>query len=234
MTHRRSTADPRGGDGLMIGAVSSFAQDRSVAVVVRSRRPATRRRTAGRDQAPAASEVRLVDAWSSTARFTPRSRAVSINGGKARPSGASTPLDTPGAGRRSMRNPRLATRRNTPSRASSIRIRRSHGASARDSAARLRHALDSPFMARKRDGTRVLSGASLAGVLAGHVVSASTWYPAPLGARDGLKHAGIEPRHEDRRGRVQGIPAASIEGSAHALDVLHALQTRLSRPLASR
>jgi len=56
---------------------------------------------------------------------------------------------------------------------------------------RLHHAVDSPFMARKRDGTRVLSAASLAGVLTGHVVSASTWYPAPLGARDGLKHAGL-------------------------------------------
>ena len=56
-------------------------------------------------------------------------------------------------------------------------------------ARRLRHAVDSPFMARKRDGTRVLSAASLAGFLAGHVVSASTWYPAPRGARDGLKHA---------------------------------------------
>lgn len=56
-------------------------------------------------------------------------------------------------------------------------------------ARRLRHALDSPFMARRRDGTRVLSAASLAGFLVGHVVSASTWYPAPHGARDGLKHA---------------------------------------------
>ena len=56
-------------------------------------------------------------------------------------------------------------------------------------ARRLRHAVDSPFMARKRNGTRVLSAASLAGFLAGHVVSASTWYPAPLGTRDGLKHA---------------------------------------------
>jgi hypothetical protein len=43
-------------------------------------------------------------------------------------------------------------------------------------------------MARKRDGARVISGASLAGFLAGPVVSASTWYPAPLGTRDGLKH----------------------------------------------
>jgi hypothetical protein len=58
-------------------------------------------------------------------------------------------------------------------------------------ARRLRHALSSPFMARKKNGRRVLSGASLAGVVAGHVVSASTWYPAPHGARDGLQHAGV-------------------------------------------
>ncbi len=56
---------------------------------------------------------------------------------------------------------------------------------------RLHHAVDSPFMARKPDGTRVPSAASLAGFLAGHLVSASTWYPAPLGTRDGLKHAGM-------------------------------------------
>jgi len=56
-------------------------------------------------------------------------------------------------------------------------------------AKRLHHAVDSPFMARKRDGTRVLSAAALAGFLAGPVVSASTWYPAPLGTRDRLKHA---------------------------------------------
>ena len=56
-------------------------------------------------------------------------------------------------------------------------------------AKRLRHAASSPFMARTRDGTRVLSAASLAGFLTGHVVSASTWYPAPLGTRDGLMHA---------------------------------------------
>ena len=58
-------------------------------------------------------------------------------------------------------------------------------------ARRLRHAVDSPFMARRRDGTRVASAASLAGFLTGHVVSASTWYPAPLGTRSGLKHAGF-------------------------------------------
>jgi hypothetical protein len=56
---------------------------------------------------------------------------------------------------------------------------------------RLHHAIDSPFMARRRDGTRVLSAASLAGFVAGHVISAATWYPAPLGTRDGLKHAGL-------------------------------------------
>jgi|SRR5450759_4133056 hypothetical protein len=58
-------------------------------------------------------------------------------------------------------------------------------------ARRLRHAVNSPFMARRRDGTRVPSAASLAGFLTGHVVSASTWYPAPLGTRDGLRHAGM-------------------------------------------
>lgn len=56
---------------------------------------------------------------------------------------------------------------------------------------RLRHAVQAPFMARTRDGTSVFSAASLAGFLTGHVVSASTWYPAPLGTRDGLKHAGL-------------------------------------------
>ncbi len=55
---------------------------------------------------------------------------------------------------------------------------------------RLHHAIDSPFMGRKRDGTRVLSAASLAGILTSHVVADATWYPAPLGTRDGLKHAG--------------------------------------------
>jgi len=57
---------------------------------------------------------------------------------------------------------------------------------------RVRHAVNSPFMARKRDGKRVLSAASLAGILAGDVVPAATWYPAPLGTRDGLKHAGTD------------------------------------------
>jgi len=54
---------------------------------------------------------------------------------------------------------------------------------------RLRHALSSPFMARTRDGTRVVSPATVAGLLVGRVVSASTWYPAPRGARDGLNRA---------------------------------------------
>jgi hypothetical protein len=55
---------------------------------------------------------------------------------------------------------------------------------------RLHHAVDSPFMGRTRRGRRVLSAASVAGILAGNVVPAATWYPAPLGTRDGLKHAG--------------------------------------------
>jgi hypothetical protein len=58
-------------------------------------------------------------------------------------------------------------------------------------ARRLGHAVSAPFMARKRDGTRVPSAASLAGFLTGHVVSASTWYPTPLGTRDGLSRAGM-------------------------------------------
>jgi hypothetical protein len=56
-------------------------------------------------------------------------------------------------------------------------------------AKRLGHAASSPFMARTRDGARVLSPAIVAGMLAGDVVPVSTWYPAPGGARDGLKHA---------------------------------------------
>ena len=39
-----------------------------------------------------------------------------------------------------------------------------------------------------RDGARVLSGAPLAGLLAGNVVPASLWHPAPRGGRDGLQH----------------------------------------------
>ena len=52
---------------------------------------------------------------------------------------------------------------------------------------RLHHAIDSPFMGRKRDGTRVLSAASLAGILASNVVPASTWYPEHLGTRAALE-----------------------------------------------
>ena len=44
-------------------------------------------------------------------------------------------------------------------------------------------------MARKRDGMRGLSPASVAGLLAANVLPAATWHPAPLGTRDGLKHA---------------------------------------------
>lgn len=58
-------------------------------------------------------------------------------------------------------------------------------------ARRLRHAVTSPFMARKQDGKRVLSAASLAGFLTGRVVSSSTWYPAPHGTLDGLKDGGV-------------------------------------------
>jgi len=56
---------------------------------------------------------------------------------------------------------------------------------------RLRHAVVSPFVARTRDGRQVFSAASLAGFITGHVVSASTWYPAEHGARDGLQDAGV-------------------------------------------
>lgn len=55
---------------------------------------------------------------------------------------------------------------------------------------RLRHALTSPFAARTRDGRRVFSMATVAGLAAENVVPAATWYPAPRGTRDGLAHAG--------------------------------------------
>ncbi len=55
---------------------------------------------------------------------------------------------------------------------------------------RLRHALASPFSARTRDGRRVFSMATVAGLAAENVVPAATWYPAPRGTRDGLVHAG--------------------------------------------
>lgn len=55
-------------------------------------------------------------------------------------------------------------------------------------AKRVGHAASAPFMARTRNGTRVLSPATVTGVLAGYVVPASIWHPAPRGARDGLQH----------------------------------------------
>jgi hypothetical protein len=54
---------------------------------------------------------------------------------------------------------------------------------------RLGHALSSPFMARTRHGRRVLSPATAAALVAGHVVPAITWYPAVHGTRDGFEHA---------------------------------------------
>jgi hypothetical protein len=56
-------------------------------------------------------------------------------------------------------------------------------------APRLRHALVSPFTARTRGGHRILSPAIVAGLVTENVVSASTWYPAELGTRDGFRHA---------------------------------------------
>jgi len=55
---------------------------------------------------------------------------------------------------------------------------------------RLRHAVISPFAARARDGRRVFSPATVAALAAENVIPASTWYPAPRGARDGWAHAG--------------------------------------------
>jgi hypothetical protein len=55
---------------------------------------------------------------------------------------------------------------------------------------RLRHALISPFAARTLDGRRVFSPATVAGLAAENIIPASTWYPAPRGARDGVAHAG--------------------------------------------
>lgn len=55
---------------------------------------------------------------------------------------------------------------------------------------RLGHALSSPFMARTRTGRRVPSPATAAAIVAGNVIPAATWYPAPRGTRDGLAHAG--------------------------------------------
>jgi hypothetical protein len=55
---------------------------------------------------------------------------------------------------------------------------------------RLGHALSSPFMARTHTGRRVPSPATAAAIVAGQVVPAATWYPAPHGTRDGFAHAG--------------------------------------------
>jgi len=58
-------------------------------------------------------------------------------------------------------------------------------------APRVLHAISGPFMARTRDGRTVWSLAPSAGIIAGHVVSATTWYPAPRGTRDGVQHAAV-------------------------------------------
>lgn len=55
--------------------------------------------------------------------------------------------------------------------------------------ARMRHALVSPFTARRRDGREVFSPATVAGLAAENIVPASTWYPAPHGVRDGVSHS---------------------------------------------
>ena len=55
--------------------------------------------------------------------------------------------------------------------------------------ARMRHALVSPFTARRRDGHEVFSPATIAGLAAENIVPASTWYPAPHGVRDGVSHS---------------------------------------------
>jgi hypothetical protein len=55
---------------------------------------------------------------------------------------------------------------------------------------RIRHAVVSPFLARKRDGTYVLSPAIVAEVASDHLV-ASTWYPDLHRTRYGLTHTGI-------------------------------------------
>ena len=58
-------------------------------------------------------------------------------------------------------------------------------------APRLLHVVSGPFKARTRDGRLVWSAATAAGLVAGHVVPASTWYPEPHGTRDGLRHAAV-------------------------------------------
>jgi hypothetical protein len=57
---------------------------------------------------------------------------------------------------------------------------------------RLRHSVSSPFMARRRDGRRVLSPATGAGLLAEEVVPASAWYPGPHSTREGLKRVAAD------------------------------------------
>ena len=55
---------------------------------------------------------------------------------------------------------------------------------------RLKHALNSPFMARTRHGrARPIVGGCPA-IVVGSVIPAATYYPAPRGTRDGLAHAG--------------------------------------------
>jgi hypothetical protein len=55
---------------------------------------------------------------------------------------------------------------------------------------RLAHAVSSPFMARNRAGEWVLSPAVAAGITAGYLVPAATWYPYQNGMRDGFGRAG--------------------------------------------
>jgi hypothetical protein len=57
---------------------------------------------------------------------------------------------------------------------------------------RLRHAVSSPFMARRRNGRQGLSPATGAGLLAAEVVPASVWYPGPHSTREGLKRVAVD------------------------------------------
>ena len=54
-------------------------------------------------------------------------------------------------------------------------------------ASRLRHAVASPFTARNRKRKTVLSSVRLVGLLVGHVIAASTWYPGRHGVRVELR-----------------------------------------------